>query len=88
MRIAADTLSSAPAMQIRYLEAMQAMAKSGNSKVIFMPGPTNSGDFGIPRVAEEAAIQQQNGEGSSGTHNPYTVDPVQNMVNTRVIESM
>ena len=35
MRQAADILSSAPAMQIRYLEAMQAMAKTANSKVIF-----------------------------------------------------
>ncbi|KAH7159705.1 hypothetical protein B0J13DRAFT_643132 [Dactylonectria estremocensis] len=38
MRQAADILSSAPAMQIRYLEAMQAMAKTANSKVIFLPG--------------------------------------------------
>ena len=37
MRAAADILSSAPAMQIRYLETMQAMAKSANSKVIFLP---------------------------------------------------
>ncbi|KAJ9149969.1 Stomatin family protein [Pleurostoma richardsiae] len=37
MRQAADILSSAPAMQIRYLEAMQSMAKSANSKVIFLP---------------------------------------------------
>ncbi|KAK4101925.1 hypothetical protein N658DRAFT_424829 [Parathielavia hyrcaniae] len=37
MRQAADILSSAPAMQIRYLEAMQAMAKSANAKVIFLP---------------------------------------------------
>ncbi|KAI0025787.1 stomatin family protein [Xylariomycetidae sp. FL0641] len=37
MRQAADILSSAPAMQIRYLEAMQAMAKTANSKVIFLP---------------------------------------------------
>lgn len=44
MRQAADILSSAPAMQIRYLEAMQAMAKSANSKVIFLPGP-NGGDM-------------------------------------------
>ncbi|KAH8727972.1 hypothetical protein GQ44DRAFT_81756 [Phaeosphaeriaceae sp. PMI808] len=35
MRQAADILSSAPAMQIRYLEAMQSMAKSANSKIIF-----------------------------------------------------
>jgi len=37
MRQAADILASKAAMQIRYLEAMQAMAKSSNSKVIFMP---------------------------------------------------
>ena len=36
MRQAADILSSAPAMQIRYLEAMQTMAKTANSKVIFL----------------------------------------------------
>ncbi|KAM0714271.1 hypothetical protein Q7P37_010058 [Cladosporium fusiforme] len=39
MRQAADILSSAPAMQIRYLEAMQQMAKQANSKVVFMPAP-------------------------------------------------
>jgi erythrocyte band 7 integral membrane protein len=43
MRQAADILSSAPAMQIRYLEAMQAMAKSANSKVIFLPGASSVG---------------------------------------------
>ena len=43
MRQAADILSSAPAMQIRYLEAMQAMAKSANSKVIFLPGAPSMG---------------------------------------------
>lgn len=45
MRQAADILSSAPAMQIRYLEAMQAMAKSANSKVIFLPGISSGGDM-------------------------------------------
>lgn len=48
MRQAADILSSAPAMQIRYLEAMQAMAKTANSKVIFLvsrdAAPTPLGD--------------------------------------------
>lgn len=37
MRKAADILASKAAMQIRYLEAMQTMARSSNSKVIFMP---------------------------------------------------
>ncbi|KAF5127318.1 putative band 7 family protein [Metarhizium anisopliae] len=42
MRQAADILSSAPAMQIRYLEAMQAMAKSADGKIIFLPGPSQN----------------------------------------------
>lgn len=37
MRQAADILASPAAMQIRQLEALQQMAKSGNSKVIFVP---------------------------------------------------
>lgn len=37
MRRAADILASKAAMQIRYLEAMQSMARTSNSKVIFMP---------------------------------------------------
>ena len=37
MRQAADILASPAAMQIRQLEALQAMAKSAQSKVIFVP---------------------------------------------------
>lgn len=57
MRQAADILSSAPAMQIRYLEAMQAMAKSANSKVIFLPGPSQN-------MAAQMAIADSIGEGA------------------------
>jgi len=78
MRQAADILSSAPAMQIRYLEAMQAMAKSGQSKIIFMPGPINAGDFGLPRAMAEAAA------GPSTQRD----DPVQHAINARVLEEM
>ncbi|ODV62598.1 slipin family protein ASCRUDRAFT_74949 [Ascoidea rubescens DSM 1968] len=55
MRKAADILASKPAMQIRYLDAMQNMAKSANSKVIFMPGASSSStieeadDFSNPK---------------------------------------
>ena len=38
MREAADILNTPAAMQIRYLETLASMAKSGNAKVIFMPG--------------------------------------------------
>jgi erythrocyte band 7 integral membrane protein len=78
MRQAADILSSAPAMQIRYLEAMQAMAKSSNSKIIFMPGPTNSGDFGIPKLAGEGGAQGDALPGSS----------MQQAINARVFDEM
>ncbi len=37
MRTAADILSSPAAMQIRQLEALQAMAKTASSKVVFVP---------------------------------------------------
>ena len=37
MRQAADILASPAAMQIRQLEALQQMAKSANSKVVFVP---------------------------------------------------
>lgn len=57
MRQAADILSSAPAMQIRYLEAMQAMAKTANSKVIFLPATTQISQ-------SQMAIADTYGEGS------------------------
>jgi erythrocyte band 7 integral membrane protein len=59
MRQAADILSSAPAMQIRYLEAMQAMAKSANSKVIFLPAANQTMAMSN---AVAAAAQQENSE--------------------------
>ncbi len=62
MRQAADILSSAPAMQIRYLEAMQAMAKSANSKVIFLPAANQT----IPQAALDSV---KTGEGSSSAQN-------------------
>jgi len=87
MRQAADILSSAPAMQIRYLEAMQAMAKSANSKVIFMPGSSN--------LPQQLAIAEQHGEGPSSyqetSHtggSDFGGNGFQNTVNARVVENM
>jgi len=60
MRQAADILSSAPAMQIRQLEAYQSMAKSANSKVIFVP--TSSAGFSGEAFAKGT---YNGGEGSS-----------------------
>lgn len=65
MRQAADILSSAPAMQIRYLEAMQAMAKSANSKVIFLPGNSQP----LNAATMNAALSDSYGEGSAAAAN-------------------
>lgn len=59
MRQAADILASPAAMQIRQLEALQQMAKSGNSKVIFVPMQLQSDVVG--QLAQQSA-----GAGPSG----------------------
>lgn len=90
MRQAADILSSAPAMQIRYLEAMQAMAKSANSKVIFLPGSSPNIQATLSGLGNGVY-----GEGS-GAHTEGNVqndfggqDPsMQSAINARVIENI
>jgi len=88
MRQAADILSSAPAMQIRYLEAMQAMAKTANSKVIFLPAPGQT-------VPQQLALAEQLGEGpskyqtqGSSTWDNERDDGFQRAVNARVVENI
>lgn len=93
MRQAADILSSAPAMQIRYLEAMQAMAKSANSKVIFMPGASSSSTAAMNAVVNDPkAISGEQGESSSGKNTYHDFgggDPsFQQAMNARVIENI
>jgi len=85
MRQAADILSSAPAMQIRYLEAMQAMAKSANSKVIFLPGTSQS-------FQSQMSMVENAGEGSSKhgkqASDQDSNDGFQQAMNARVIENI
>ncbi|KAF2455284.1 hypothetical protein BDY21DRAFT_387068 [Lineolata rhizophorae] len=90
MRQAADILSSAPAMQIRYLEAMQAMAKTANSKVIFLPAQNQTVQQALSQ-AENAGegpsrySQPNSGaEGEYGHHN----QGFQSAVNARMVENM
>lgn len=90
MRQAADILSSAPAMQIRYLEAMQQMAKSANSKVIFLPAPnqTMSQQMQLAEsVGEGPSSYQSYGQGSSNA-NDFGAQGFQNAINSRVVENM
>lgn len=89
MRQAADILSSAPAMQIRYLEAMQAMAKTANSKVIFMPGSPNQ------TVQPQMSVTDSAGEGPSRYQNAGAFDEFgggnpgfQGAINSRIVENM
>ncbi|ETI25327.1 hypothetical protein G647_02099 [Cladophialophora carrionii CBS 160.54] len=93
MRQAADILSSAPAMQIRYLEAMQAMAKTANSKVIFLPAANQT----MPTDMSATFSSQNNGGEASGynskqnTGNAFNMDSgdgFQQAMNARVIENI
>ncbi|KAJ7058813.1 hypothetical protein C8F01DRAFT_1210637 [Mycena amicta] len=64
MRQAADILASPAAMQIRQLEALQTMAKSGNSKVIFVPMQLQSDAIAQIAGAPSAASDAGSGSGS------------------------
>lgn len=82
MRQAADILSSAPAMQIRYLEAMQAMAKSANAKVIFLPGISSN-------VSAQLAAADSAGEGPSNYGQEQQPDDgFQRAMNARIVEDI
>lgn len=84
MRQAADILSSAPAMQIRYLEAMQAMAKSANSKVIFLPAANQTMPSQAAFNSAMADVAHDFGnEGSSSNDKSF-----QQALNARVVENI
>lgn len=75
MRQAADILASKSAMQIRALESLQAMAKTANSKVIFVPMNLNdlSGDDSLPAGgtrpgASDAPVASGSASGSRSGH--------------------
>jgi len=69
MRQAADILASPAAMQIRQLEALQGMAKSANSKVIFVPMQLQSdvgGSSSFGALAQNEATEGSGGLGAVG----------------------
>ncbi|KAG1752511.1 uncharacterized protein EDB91DRAFT_1044295 [Suillus paluster] len=63
MRQAADILASPAAMQIRQLEALQQMAKSGNTKVVFVPMQLQSDVVGKLSNAEASGSGSGFGDG-------------------------
>jgi hypothetical protein len=74
-------------MQIRYLEAMQAMAKSANSKVIFLPAHNQS-------IGQALAVADHAGEGPSKYQSPAAAfdhnddEGFQRAINARVVENI
>jgi erythrocyte band 7 integral membrane protein len=101
MRQAADILSSAPAMQIRYLEAMQAMAKTANSKVIFLPAQNQTVQSALAQADAAGEGPSSYGAGhSNGTGSSMGVQSsaaqeyggnnhgFQSAINSHVIENM
>jgi regulator of protease activity HflC (stomatin/prohibitin superfamily) len=72
MRQAADILASPAAMQIRQLEALQSMAKTAQSKVVFVP-MNLQGD-----VSAQLAMNNDRGEGTStGVAGSSSLGPAQ-----------
>lgn len=90
MRQAADILSSAPAMQIRYLEAMQAMAKSANSKVIFLPGAHQNLQASFNALGPGESNAEGSGVGRNEIGNDFGgQDPaLQTAIRARIIENI
>ena len=71
-------------MQIRYLEAMQSMAKTANSKVIFLPAMNQT-------VQQQLAAAENSGEGPSnygGAQAAHLDDGFQRAMNARVVENI
>ncbi|RXK36669.1 stomatin family protein [Tremella mesenterica] len=69
MRQAADILASPAAMQIRQLEALQAMARTAGAKVVFVPMNLNTmGSSGMDSVAQQiaASVHADNAEAGPG----------------------
>lgn len=90
MRQAADILSSAPAMQIRYLEAMQAMAKTANSKVIFLPAQNQTVQSAMAQadsVGEGPSQYKYKPEGAESEYGHGNMG-FQSAINAGIIENM
>jgi len=88
MRQAADILSSAPAMQIRYLEAMQAMARTANSKVIFLPATNQTMSAQMANIANNGGASEAGPSGGVGNEYGNNDPGFNSAINSHVIEHM
>ena len=77
-------------MQIRYLEAMQAMAKSANSKVIFLPAANQTMPGLQDAVKNAKPYAEEHGEGSSFNAHDFGSGHTgfDQAINARVIENI
>jgi regulator of protease activity HflC (stomatin/prohibitin superfamily) len=66
MRQAADILASPAAMQIRQLEALQAMAKTANSKVVFVPMQLQGDVANQIASSSGGGVLSESGDGLTG----------------------
>lgn len=88
MRQAADVLSSGPAMQMRALEAYTAMAKSANSKVIFLPAPTQNIQEQLAQADAAGKASSSTVPESAGQEYGRSNPEFQSAINSHVIEHM
>jgi hypothetical protein len=70
-------------MQIRYLEAMQSMAKTAGSKVIFLPATNQT-------VQQQMAAAESAGEGPSmyGSPPDQAGDDMQRAMKAQIVENI
>ncbi|RKP40126.1 hypothetical protein BJ085DRAFT_29840 [Dimargaris cristalligena] len=83
MRQAAELLNTPSAMQIKYLEAMQQMAKGPNNKLLFVPMQTTN-----PPYSSQSQGEEGDGQGSSGGGYPLKPGPATPAGNTDCGESL
>lgn len=85
-------------MQIRYLETMQAMAKSANSKVIFLPAmnqtvqdamaSANAAGEGPSKYGITSGNESNEGSNSAAVEYGHGNPGFQSAINSHVIENM
>lgn len=75
-------------MQIRYLEAMQAMAKSANSKVIFLPAQNQTVQSQLAQADAAGEGPSSYGAGSAQQEYGHNNAGFQSAINSHVIGNM
>ncbi|RSH89456.1 hypothetical protein EHS25_002005 [Saitozyma podzolica] len=82
MRQAADILASPAAMQIRQLEALQSMARTSGSKVVFVPMNLGTmGAAGMDNVAQQIAASSRHDDEHGGPSSATNAGIISSMAN-------